>query len=581
MKRLVLSLMIIWAAVCSVNAQNFGDFDEKLADSLRQRIPVAEGDDLRFTVGTLLDYYLLRNKDSALHYVDMLEKVEIAHEKPLYLVINARAEIFSSYKMYDEYIGYVNEQLPYLKEHKAYFMVFNLQEILTNVYYSRGMFNEALQTAQAMYEDAKEIDKDNYCAIAGITLAQLYISSNRPEEAHYFTQEAVQRLMNITPANSFDLLFKSQRLSSAMHIEMAAGKNKEAIELGVYLLDYLAEGIKVYPDPEVAIFARRHSFDACALMANAYINLQQFDEAKKWLDESMQYYTDNQTPDYLNIYYAAWYAYCMHAKDYEKALYYLDLLYKNTAEDEAVSRNTILMDKAEALLRLKRYEESASLYEHTVRVGDSLKTVEFDRQLSDLRIRYETAEKENKILEQEISLQKMRLTLLIVAILLAAFGVVAGLIWRYNRRIIAKNKKLVAQINLLSKQEKELERLKETTDESDKSDEAILFSQLERLMQEKMFFLNPDISREDIARMLNTNDLYLRSSIKTATGLSFGTYIHRLQLEFARKLLVSDTDQKRATKDIAYSSGFNSLTTFNRLFKEFYGLSAGEFRRFL
>ncbi|MDL2239460.1 helix-turn-helix transcriptional regulator [Bacteroidales bacterium OttesenSCG-928-K22] len=579
MKRFILSILILLTSVCSVNAQTYGDFDERLADSLRQCISVEEGDALRFSLATIIDYYFLRNIDSALLYLDILEEIEIAQGNSLNLVINARAEIFSSYKMYDEYISFVNEELPSLKEKKAYFMVFNLQEILTDIYYSRGMFNEALQTAQTMYEDAKEIGKDNYCAIAGITLAELYIKSNRPEEACYFTQEAIQHLMNINPANSFDLLFKSQRLSSAMHIEMLAGKNEEAIELGVYMLDYLAEGVEKYRDPEVAIYARRNSFDACALMANAYINLQQFDDAKKWLDESMQYYTDNQTPDYLNIYYAAWYAYCMHSKDYEKALYYVDLLYNNTAEDEAVSRNDILMGKAEVLLRMEQYKESASLYEHCVHVGDSLKTGEFDRQLSDLRIKYETAEKENKILEQQISLQKTRQILLIVAILLAAFIIVAILVWRYNRRITEKNKKLVAHITQLSKQEKEIGVLKEATEEVDKSDEAILFSKLEQLMQEKMLFLNPDISREDIAKELNTNDFYLRAAIKAATELSFGAYIHRLQLEYAKDLLISDHSNSRAVKDIAYSSGFNSLTTFNRLFKEVYGLSAGEFRR--
>ena len=116
------------------------------------------------------------------------------------------------------------------------------------------------------------------------------------------------------------------------------------------------------------------------------------------------------------------------------------------------------------------------------------------------------------------------------------------------------------------------------TDADNSSHEPTLFDLLEELMEKEKPFLNPDLSREEVSRALLTNDLYLRNAIKEATDQTFGAYIGKLRLEHIQNLLLDPKEETTPIAVLGYSSGFNSARTLNRLFKETYGLTPGEFR---
>ena len=128
---------------------------------------------------------------------------------------------------------------------------------------------------------------------------------------------------------------------------------------------------------------------------------------------------------------------------------------------------------------------------------------------------------------------------------------------------------------LLYLREKEhLTKLKEKRTQSDDSKD--IFARFEQLMINEKLFLVPNLQREDAAKKLNTNTVYLGSAIRESTNQSFGDYINCLRLDYAR-LLLSDTNKKhKLISHIAIDSGFKSLRTFNRAFKERFGITPGK-----
>ncbi len=79
----------------------------------------------------------------------------------------------------------------------------------------------------------------------------------------------------------------------------------------------------------------------------------------------------------------------------------------------------------------------------------------------------------------------------------------------------------------------------------------------------------------DAARAANLSACYFSRFFRAQTGLTFHSYLSRLRLAHAEELLL-ETDLP--VTEIAFQSGFESLKTFNRLFRRYLGSSPSRFR---
>ena len=103
-----------------------------------------------------------------------------------------------------------------------------------------------------------------------------------------------------------------------------------------------------------------------------------------------------------------------------------------------------------------------------------------------------------------------------------------------------------------------------------------LFTRFEKLMKSEKLYLIPDLQREDAAKRLHTNTVYLNEAVREHTRKSFGDYINDLRLDHARNILNDPKENHKLFSIIATESGFKSLRTFNRKFKERFGITPGE-----
>lgn len=88
--------------------------------------------------------------------------------------------------------------------------------------------------------------------------------------------------------------------------------------------------------------------------------------------------------------------------------------------------------------------------------------------------------------------------------------------------------------------------------------------------------IDDTISIETIAVQLNLSVRMLEYLFAQTLNLSPGAYYRRLRLQTARRMVV---DTRLKLQEIAIRTGFNSLSSFSRLFKSYYQQSPGECRR--
>jgi AraC-like DNA-binding protein len=89
-------------------------------------------------------------------------------------------------------------------------------------------------------------------------------------------------------------------------------------------------------------------------------------------------------------------------------------------------------------------------------------------------------------------------------------------------------------------------------------------------------FDDPDLTLEAAAEAFHFNKFYFTRFFKKHTGHSFQAYLTQTRVNFVKRYLI---ESNMPVTEAAFRSGFNSLQTFNRVFKTLTGLSPREYRR--
>lgn len=107
-------------------------------------------------------------------------------------------------------------------------------------------------------------------------------------------------------------------------------------------------------------------------------------------------------------------------------------------------------------------------------------------------------------------------------------------------------------------------------------DEQVLARKIERLMTREKVYQEPTYSRTDLARECDAPETAVSRVINVHFQRSFPQLMNEYRIEDAKRLL-SETDAP--VKVIAENTGFNSLSSFNRVFKEVTGETPSRYRK--
>lgn len=93
-----------------------------------------------------------------------------------------------------------------------------------------------------------------------------------------------------------------------------------------------------------------------------------------------------------------------------------------------------------------------------------------------------------------------------------------------------------------------------------------LVDKIKELMKENVF-LTPNLKVSDLARRLGTNDRYVQQALNEGMGMSFAELINRCRVDYAEKLMKSNSGI--CISDVYIQSGFSSQSAFYRNFKRY------------
>jgi AraC-like DNA-binding protein/ligand-binding sensor protein len=88
--------------------------------------------------------------------------------------------------------------------------------------------------------------------------------------------------------------------------------------------------------------------------------------------------------------------------------------------------------------------------------------------------------------------------------------------------------------------------------------------------------LDEQLSLPRVADAVNTSSFYFSRMFKQVTGHTFTEYLSMVRIEHAKQLM---RDQNKNITQIAYDSGFQSLSQFNRVFRKLQHEAPGTYRR--
>ncbi len=104
-----------------------------------------------------------------------------------------------------------------------------------------------------------------------------------------------------------------------------------------------------------------------------------------------------------------------------------------------------------------------------------------------------------------------------------------------------------------------------------------LLEKLKVLMTKDKVFLNPDLNLEMLSGYLGISEKSCSYLLKKGTDLNFNQYINSFRVEAFKEKVKEGQNKSHTLTSIAYECGFNSKSTFNRVFKLNCGITPSEF----
>lgn len=105
-----------------------------------------------------------------------------------------------------------------------------------------------------------------------------------------------------------------------------------------------------------------------------------------------------------------------------------------------------------------------------------------------------------------------------------------------------------------------------------------LFEQVEIFFEQEKPHLNPDLRLDDLAKQMHVSRNHLSQAINEQGKIAFWNFVNRYRLQEVRVKLFDPANDHLTIEALAMDSGFNSLSTFNTLFKRVMGITPKEYR---
>jgi AraC-like DNA-binding protein len=106
-----------------------------------------------------------------------------------------------------------------------------------------------------------------------------------------------------------------------------------------------------------------------------------------------------------------------------------------------------------------------------------------------------------------------------------------------------------------------------------------IIGRLNTTMEHDKLFLNPEITLPELAKSIDIPSYQLSRIINEKFECNFFDFINGYRVNEVKSKLNDPTFSNLSLLGIAFDSGFNSKSAFNRIFKKTTGLTPSEFKK--
>ena len=472
---------------------------------------------------------------------------------------------YYNYDMDELLINTLPTHLAFMCEHNLWDNYYNSWNALVELHIYNNNLQTALLEADKMYTDSKE-NKSNYgVGVSTYCMGSIYKTMRRFTNAKQSFLESIDAL---NKEEDFSLLLAAYNALGETLDELRQYNDLRNITLvwKEVLDDYkhkveaqgytpsLREQYLNYTLATIVVEIETEQYERAAELLTKAENLTKGLNTiwqQKLLQIKSRYYTATQQYDK---------AFECNSKN----------MYMLISVGDSLSLLKVELQEADLLYTTGLYKEAASLYKQIIPRIDMLRNNELTAQLDELHTLYEL---DKLTLNNQLITNRLYF-LLFISILLV---IMVFLYILYARRLHRKNQILFETYLQTKKKEDKLSITIEKARPKKLTNEEILFSKLTDLMENEQLYKDQSLKRDNVVDKLNTNRTYLSDAIKQCTdGMTFSEFINQYRLRNAAMLLTTKLDMN--IYEVADESGFNSRSTYNRLFQDYYGMSPSEFR---
>ncbi|MGZ8559185.1 MAG: helix-turn-helix domain-containing protein [Chitinophagaceae bacterium] len=103
---------------------------------------------------------------------------------------------------------------------------------------------------------------------------------------------------------------------------------------------------------------------------------------------------------------------------------------------------------------------------------------------------------------------------------------------------------------------------------------------METVTKKEKVYLDAELNIDRLAGKISCTRHTLSQVLNECMHRSFYDYINHYRVEEAKMLLADEGRKDHKIASIGYDAGFNSLSTFNEVFKKLSGCTSSHFRRY-
>jgi len=122
------------------------------------------------------------------------------------------------------------------------------------------------------------------------------------------------------------------------------------------------------------------------------------------------------------------------------------------------------------------------------------------------------------------------------------------------------------------------ERQKHDVSDIKKFNTSILKDNLLEIFNEDAIYKQTDLKITQISSLLKTNRTYISNLINTEFSCTFNEFVNQYRIKEAKRLLIEKSLKFYSLDYVCEKSGFGSLSTFIRVFKDSEGITPGRYR---